>query len=307
MMKDSMKICYICCYLISICFLSKAGTAATTNNNILRIGYVENALFGIDMEDAKVALELLLGRMVEKKLPEYKSISDAFTDLDTALERLKKGELDMLAMTIIDYLEVRHKINVKPAFVSVRGENPETNYSLLINGNKKIETLQQLRNKQIIVPEGIGGDIALMWLDTMLLERSLPESAYFFKSIKRGIKTSQIVLPVFFGQLDVCIIQQYAYKTLIALNPQLGQELTTQFNSPGFLLTIIVFRKDLEEDIQKVILEVSDAITDYPEGRQMMMLLRMSRFSRFKPGYLNNIEKLYEKHKVMEMKLKKNQ
>ncbi len=307
MMKDSMKICYICYCLISICFLTKTVTAATTNNNMLRIGYVENALFGIDMEDAKVALGLLLGRIVERKKPGYKSTSDAFTNLKTALERLNKGELDMLAMTSLDYLEVRHKINVKPAFVSVRGENPEANYALLINGSKKIETLQQLRNKQIIVPEGISGDIALMWLDTMLLERSLPESAHFFNSIKRGIKTSQIVLPVFFEQIDACIVQQYAYKTIIALNPQIGQTLTTQFNSPGFLLTIIVFRMDLEEDIQKVILEVGDAITDYPEGRQMMMLLRMRRFSRFKPEYLNNIKKLYETHKVIEMRLKKNQ
>ena len=149
MIKDSMKICCICCCLISICFLSKAGTAATTNNNMLRIGYVENALFGIDMEDAKVALGLLLGRIVEKKLPEYKSTSDAFTDLDTALKRLKKGELDILAMTILDYLEVRHKINVKPAFVSVRGENPETNYSLLINGSKKILTVRGMNKKDI--------------------------------------------------------------------------------------------------------------------------------------------------------------
>lgn len=282
-------------FLLSLCFLDKTVAEEMDDIEIVRLGYIENAISQVNKADANTAMEILFNKIVLRNLPKYRSESAAFTKLPDAIQAFRTGKLDILAMTSIDYLKAHKKINMIPSFVTHKGKKPEDEYLLVVHKEKGIENLKQLQDKIIFVEKGFPGDVSLMWLDTLLIEHSLKQSDIFFKNVKRVLKGSKAALSVFFEQADAGLVRQSTYENLIAFNPQLEKKLKVLHRSPGYLLSVIVFHPDLDEKIYNISKDIYDKIDDYPEGKQIFMLLHIKKFSIYKPEYLKNIEMLYNK------------
>ncbi len=286
-------------FLLSHCILNKSVATETDGLKIVSLGYIQNALTEVNTTDAKVAMEILFGKIVMRNLPEYRSEAVIFPDLTHAIQAFQAGDIGMLAMTSIDYLKARKQTKMTPAFVTHKGTDPYDEFLFVVHKTKGIHKLNQLQNKEIFVEKGFLGNIALMWLDALLLEHSLDGRPAFFKNVNRVLKDSKAVLSVFFGQADAGIVRQNTYENLIAFNPQLEKNLTVLHRSPGYLFTVIVFHPGLDEKIQKLSMNICDNLDDYPEGKQIYMLLHIKEISIYKPEYLINIEKLYEKHETI--------
>lgn len=260
------------------------------------VGYITNTISGVDKRDAKVALEIMVKKIVMRQFPDVNSRSVIFEDLETALKAVENKEIDIMTILSTNYLDMSDRSLMSPKFIGSIGGEPEEEYVLLVKKQSHIEELSQLRDKEIISQKGGSGVVSLMWLDTLLMEQSLPESQLFFKAVKKVNKISMAVLPVFFGKADACLVPLHAYETMIELNPQLGRELTVLSKSPGYLITITCFRSDIIEKDQKTISTQFETLDKTPEYKQILILFHLKSVKKYKPEYLSNIEKLYTKY-----------
>jgi ABC-type phosphate/phosphonate transport system substrate-binding protein len=128
--------------------------------------------------------------------------------------------------------------------------------------------------------------VALLWLETQLLKAGLGRTDGFFSQVKEFRKSSQALLPVFFGQADVCLVDQSAYASMAELNPQVGKELVVLGTSPGFPREIVVLNKTCPENKRKIIRNALASLEKTPRGRQLLQLFGSDREIDFDPSYL---------------------
>ncbi len=284
--------------LIYVIFFPLAGFCES--GYVIRIGYFLDTFSEIDPKDAHVALEVLGDRFAMKRGVPYKNKLDVLTDLEIAVRKNNQGQIDILSLMSVEYLQIRDRLLMEPVFVpSLTEENPAVSFVLLVTQHQGINSLKQLRNKKIIVQKSGMGTTALMWLDTKLYECELPESKTFFHSIQKVEKVSHAILPVFFDKVDACVVPLHAYETMAELNPQLNRQLSVQLKSPGFLMTIICMRLGMNEEVRKSVMRSVDEIEKDSEGRQILTIMKTKKLIRYKADYLQSTEKMYKKYKEM--------
>ncbi|MBI9091653.1 MAG: PhnD/SsuA/transferrin family substrate-binding protein [Desulfobacterium sp.] len=288
----------ILCFIITILAISlvPGSVKQADANGIERVGvgYIANTISGVDKRDAKVALEIMVRKIVVRNFPKVHSSCVIYPDLKAAVKAVENEEIDIMTMLSINYLEIRDRNILIPKFIGSIGGEPEESYVLLVKKEYNIKGISQLKNKKIIIQQGGSGVISLMWLDTLLMEQSFPESRFFFNSVKRIDKVSMAVLPVFFGQADACLVPRHAYETMVELNPQVGKSLDVLSESPGYLVTVSCFRSDMVENHQKIIQGQIEILDDAPEYQQLLNLFHLKSVIRYQPEYLSNVNKLYD-------------
>ncbi len=295
-------IVFVCFFMSGTMFFLFASSGLAKEDKTLRIASVANTISGVAKKDYKSTVVFLIGRAVKEKLPGYRLENSVLADTDSVVQNFNIGKIDVLTISSIDYLKIRSLVDIEPAFVSIRNGKPVNNYVLLVNKDKNIKTLEQLQNKKITIEKGMNGDVAILWLETMLLEHSLPKSSVFIQKFKWADKASKAVLPVFFGQADASIVQHYKFETMSAINPQVGKRLQAIYESPPLLDYLTCFRKGLDENIKEAVLNYSKMLESKPEGKQLLIVSRVEGITKYKNEYITTIVKLYEKFKILNAK-----
>ncbi len=105
---------------------------------------------------------------------------------------------------------------------------------ILVSKNSKVNTIEDLRGKNINVLFMPQTQIIFPWLHSLLRERSLGTPESFFKSINIRNLALQAVLPVFFGKEDAgaVVISSEKFKLMAERNPQLNKMCTITVSKP---------------------------------------------------------------------------
>ena len=245
--------------------------------NCFRLGVIADTFSGVNQNDARIALNVLLAKQLKKEFREDETETIIYPDIHAAIQDSKDGKLDLLTLPTLDYIQVKNKIQMTPEMISGVGPEKEQSYILLVNKKSNFRSLSQLKNKNLIVEKGVSGKLALKWIDTLLLERSLPESKSFFREIKQVEKTSRALLPVFFGQADGCIVRNVAFETMAELNPQVGKNLKVLDKSPVFGSVLLCFSPGIEPKLAKSIRNFIQKMPDNVEHRQVLLLFQVKQ------------------------------
>lgn len=272
---------------------------------IIHMGIIADTISGMDVNDAVIAVETIINKLLSRKLPEYKCKSTLYFDADAAINEYLANKVDVLHLTSLNYIKNKDKLNIIPAFVPLNGGKPLNTYVMLVRKESGLNTLERMKSKTLIVEAGNSGDIALLWLDTILLEKFLKESRSFFRNIKRVNKVSQAVLPVFFKQADVCIVRRFTFETMVDLNPQIAQNLMILRESQPFLFSIGALHPGIDKRAAEIIKKFSKMLIEEPEGRQLLLLYGIEEVVDYKPEYLENIMNLYNRNLILNQKKKK--
>ncbi len=287
---------------VVVIFLSSAIFAQTKekkpldNPRFLRIGYSSDTFTGVDLKDARMALEVWTEQLVSEVGKKYVAKTLIFEDFPLMLKAIRADEVEMVILSTLDYLKVEGSVALEPAFVGVSGSDPREEYVFLVNESEGIRTLRQLKNKRLIIEAGGRGKIALMWLDTLLLKAGLPQAKDFFREIKEVNNPSRAILPVFFKQSDACIVVRSAFDTMVELNPQVSKEIKVLHRSPGFLFTITFFHRNIDKEMQQEIRKSASNLQNNARGRQILTLFHIDRVIEFQPSYLENILALLQEY-----------
>jgi ABC-type phosphate/phosphonate transport system substrate-binding protein len=244
-------------------------------------------------KDAQIATEYWSNQVaLETKEPAKMKVV-IYHDLSSVIAAVKAKQVDFMALTSIDYFKVKDIIPLEPTLAYTVGGRPGTVFYLVVPKDKKSTSLNMLKNKKLLIHKhDEGGQIPLLWLNSLLRKQGLPPAAAFLGSIKMVEAPSQAILPVFFNQADCCIVAQEGFETSQELNPQIGERLAIAATSPSLMIGILTVRKDVPEIVKKGVADVAVNLASYPKGKQILTLFRIGGFRHIQPADLDSVLEL---------------
>ena len=235
-------------------------------HTILHVGYSSEIFIDVDLNDALAATEVWLDKIFEE------FGSDDFTGTETQVlhgtdrivEAVEAEEVDVLAITPVEYLELRDVIDIVPAFVSSVFGSRSFEEVLLVRHDAAFDSVVDLHGRRAVVERAGRGVIPVLWLDMLVQQASGGTSQDFFSSVQTAPNVSKAVLPVFFGQADVCVVPYSSFETMVELNPQLGRELVVIARSPPFSNGLLCVRRAFYEMLWPQLNEVMGTMHEKP-------------------------------------------
>ena len=264
---------------------------------LFRFG-VLNVLASVNQKDAQVAIEMNFVRRNQKEFPGMKAKLEILPDVEAAARMFRQKRLHGISLTGIDYLSLREQVPINPIFISSRLKTPLEAYVLL--ASKEIGGLSDIAQlpRRRLVLENLGErNVGQIWLDNVLWENGYEESKMFFSSIRKAEKPSRMVLPVFFGQAELCLVPESAYHAMAELNPQIGVHLKVLMRSPEFVRSIHCTTPSLNSRLVETIKRNAVTMAHTVDGQQLMLIFQFQRQFLFDPDYIKGTERIYLKYK----------
>ena len=262
----------------------------------LRMGFMAASFFDVDPRDARIATEAWLGQVAESMDKRLDPQALVFSDSEAVVEALQTGALEVMGLGILDYLAFRDRAPLEASLVlASAGETVLEEYVLLVHRDRMPDSLAQLRGTRIRIGAWQGG-LVRMWLDVLLGREGLPRSQAFFGSVEREERAVQTILPVFFKQVDACIVERRTLAAMIELNPQIGEDLVVWARLPHILPGVICFSEGCDPDLRASVRDGGLQLHTAPEGRQVLTLYRSERIVPFEPDHLRGVLALVAEH-----------
>lgn len=255
-----------------------------------------HVLGGVNPRDARVAIDINWSRHLAEIIPGIDSHFETLPNISVAAKKIQSNQLHGLSMGIAQYLQLSQMANLKPIFISSRMAGPLESYLLVVNRDTDWKGLGSQSQRRLITEKMAEPNIGLMWLETVLKDRDMPQSNSYFHRISSGAKPARIILPVFFGQADACLVPESAFLTMAELNPQIRRRLTILERSPGFIKTIHCATDLIPQDMLDVFIDEGVTMDNSVDGRQLLLIFQVKTNFVFKQEYLTNSERIYRKY-----------
>jgi len=201
----------------------------------------------------------------------------------------------------VDFLNSGSKLSLEPVFVpSINRENIGAEYNLLIRKKDNYKSIKDLKGMAIGISTDQNHTASRLWLDVTLSKSSLPPRAKFFGKVVEIQKESQLLLNLFFGQIDACIVSDNALRLMKDLNPQIGENLISILTSPRYLQGILCFTKSFnDEKDRKIFRSGIMNVAQFPSGRQMLALIKISKLVPYNNEYMDTYRNLVKDYNNM--------
>jgi phosphonate transport system substrate-binding protein len=138
--------------------------------------------------------------------------------------------------------------------------------------------------------------LALIWLDTVLLQARQKPTAGFFGRVSSFNQASRVALPVFFRQADACLMTRSSFQVMGELNPQLNTQMRIFAASPEVVPSGFAFRKDFVSPFRAQMLAEMTRMGETPAGRQLLMLTQAERIEDHPVSCLDSAMELLATH-----------
>ena len=288
------------CILASFCHTARAGEHRSTVHDKERpdlvIGYDVRVLLDADIKDIKAATEIWIGQVAEKNGLTGEIV--LYSDFDTILKQLKDGRVDMATTTTMDYLHISEELETELAYSGIYSNQKLTKrYLLIVRSDTGFVAVNDLARKKLVFPKT--DDVALLFLNTLLLRNKLPEAPGFFSSIIDKRKFSQAVLSVFFRQADACIADDEAFSIMAELNPQIGRQLKIIAASPEIVGAVSFFRKAYCAKTKAIVRNATVDLVDTAEGRQLLTMFKLADIYPLKNSDLDSFRSLLNEYRQL--------
>jgi hypothetical protein len=140
-----------------------------------------------------------------------------------------------------------------------------------------------------------------VWMNVTLGESGLGSVNDLFGSNSEAAKSSSVILPVFFGKIDVAVAKHWSWEIMKEMNPQLETQLQILTNSPGLPEAVICINKDVpgfpfRDDLVRGLAELD---TD-SQGQQILLLFKIDKMVTFQSQHLDGVRDLKARQDELE-------
>jgi hypothetical protein len=246
---------------------------AASDEPPVRMAISESLVTDVNMNDARAAMVIWLKRMMADLNVVIEFNPKVFDTTAEILRRARHGEFDTVALNVVEYRQIAEFLDPTQVMVETGAAGPQQ-YLLLAKRNSGIQQLADLRGRRLIMLRAPKMCVAPAWLSTILDEGKFGQSDRFFSSVTADTKTSRVVLPVFFGQIEACLSSKQGFDTMCELNPQVGKDLTAIASSPAMVVTFSVFHKNFHGATRDKFAKVYSRLGTSAAARQVAMLFQ---------------------------------
>jgi ABC-type phosphate/phosphonate transport system substrate-binding protein len=289
---------------------STASYSETPLKRTYTIGYMKNIFSEVDINDAHAAIKLLTDEIVRTYhySDGYNLKAKIYSKCSDVTESMKDDSLAVLSVNPYDYLTFGDKIGLDPILApSSKGDIFEQ-YSILIRKVNNFNNIKDLKGIKIGLLSSKNHIASRLWLDVLLAKNNIPDKSKFFNKINTSEKESQLILDLFFGHLDACIVSTDALILMKELNPQIGENIISIQNSPKYLWGMLCFTKIFTSEKDRNIFYTSAIqVNGLNPGKQLFSLVKINKLEPFKSEYLNSFRELFKDYNnYIKMKKLKN-
>jgi ABC transporter, phosphonate, periplasmic substrate-binding protein len=284
-------------FLLVLCLIFQIKSQTMSNNSLptYKVIFLKNLFTDVDINDAVAALKIWVMEIEKTAKPEF-TLMPVIIDNIESIKASSLGDVALVCLNSTDFLDYKSKLNLEGAFLPLINGKVFSQYILLSRNN--IDDISKLKGSKIGIESKIDYSIANMWLDILLEKNKLPQNKKFFSEVKSYDKESQLVLSVFFGQLDACIVTKNSFDLMVELNPQVGKKIKILNISQNLILTVTAFPRDFKnKEHRQDIIEAAKSLGSFPGGKQLLTLMNSNDVIQYRNEYLDNIIKLVEDYR----------
>jgi phosphonate transport system substrate-binding protein len=267
--------------------------AKQEDSSHLTIGYSIKSLPDLDIKDVTAALDLWVKELSNEV--GFTAESLIYRDMNLFREDLKSGKVDMGIAQTVDFFSLEKETKITPAIAKIKEGKLTDKYLLLVHKDSDCSSIKDLKKKKLAILANT--DFGLLFLNNLLVSNNLPKVHNFFSVIEEKKKPSQVILPVFFKQMEACITTEKSFKLMAELNPQVGAKLKVLASSPEIIETVSFFRKDYKDTLKQEIIKHSKNLKNYVRGEQILLLFQVDELVEISGNDLTNTRRLFNKYK----------
>jgi ABC-type phosphate/phosphonate transport system substrate-binding protein len=246
----------------------------------------------VNRNDARAGLKVWFDVVARERGYVLDSKVDILDSVAEIGERLRSNSVELVTLGARDYLELENSNLLVPVLTDARTTGGALfSYVLLVNASAGATSVANLRGKNILVSARGSGETGMAWLEVLLAKEKLGRAAGFFGSVQAAAKPQACILPVFFGTVDACVVDEVNLQLAKEMNPQLGQ-LKVLARSRPMIESVIAVPAE-PHPYQKELIDSMLSLHEDPRGRQLLMVFKTDRLVRIQPGDLDSARELW--------------
>ncbi len=260
----------------------------------LRVGLSSRVFPDVDQRDAKVAMELWTRELARgigvKTIP----VTTIYKTTAALLEAVKRGDLTIVTLPAIEYLQISDKAPMTPFIVPSNSAGTARKYALIVRRDSGIRAVSGLRDKSLVIPSFTKNEASHIWLHVLLMREIKQDRSLFFRQVRELSSASQAIMKVFFKQADAAIVNCEALETSKILNPQIGKELVVIAESKPLHGDITCIPTMVNEKLKRSIMKSALHLHETTRGKQIFTLFQIEQLIPYQPSYLAGLISLLE-------------
>jgi len=207
--------------------------------------------------------------------------------------------VDVLGLTAIEYFALKDKYNLLPGLTGLIDENIYSNYILVVRHDSGINNLQDLLQRDLILPPLGKNPFIEIWLTNLLASQKKTKKELFFKKIEVVEKESNALYSVFFNKSDCAISLKRTFDVVSSLNPQIKKSLKILAMSPDLVIGLAAFRRDTGSSRINAYLEVAKDAHTTPEGSNILKIFRSKKLVEITEKDLESTKQLIDSYNLI--------
>jgi len=277
-------------------FAFAAETPEESSKNLFRFGLTARMFQGINENDGRAAMKVYMETVLEERGLLLESL-ETFDDVRDVGNALRSGQLHAASVTAEEYLKISGDVVSVHLFDEPDRSDPGEEYLLLIHRSSPVTKLSGLKGGLLMEFDNLRNGLARMWLDVRVLEQGLPRTENLFEKVTLESKLSKVVLPVFFGNAQACLVTRRGFETMVELNPQVGKNLRVLDSSPAFVATVTCFGAKANLADRTAIVQGIQRLHEQPRGRQLLTVFQGGdRLAEYPASFLDRVKRLKSRH-----------
>jgi hypothetical protein len=246
-------------------------------DRVFRLAFSVKMFTDVKVEDARAAMKVWMMTVARERNIPMDPEPKIYESLEEMLRGSRATPVEGFGVTAEECWRLSKEIKLDRLAVAINHGRMTEEYVVLVHRDSGIEGVADLRGRSLMVLENPRMSLAMVWLDTLLLQKGMNPTAKFCHRAPPVSKLSQAVLPVFFRKSDACLVTRRGFQTMSELNPQVGKQLRILAVSPELVPSVFAFRSDYASPFREQMLVEMGRLPDSPAGQQILTLLQTER------------------------------
>lgn len=291
---------FFCLALLSaVAIQSGIAPHAFATDRPFRVAFSSNLFSEVNETDARAAMKAWITSVAKERAIPVDPNLHIFHTVEEMVKLEHDHAVDGFGIVTPEYFVLSKYFKFDRVALGINKGQFTEEYCLVVRSDSGIERVHQLKGRSISVLKNPQMSLALIWLDTVLMKAKMKPSANFFGSITENNNIQQVVLPVFFGKIDACLVSKRRLEVMGELNPQINKQLRIIEISPPFIPSGFVFRADYKSSFRAQILDSMKELANSVSGRQILTLTQTEKFDHYPITYLDSSLELVAEHRQL--------
>ena len=246
--------------------LLSAGVAlsAGPNDHPFRLAFSSSMFTEVNETDVRAAMKVWILTVARERGIPVDSDPNICRTTEELADFARANRVDGVGITTPEYERLSQEMRFDSFAAGTHHGSFTEEYVLLVRQDSGLDRLDQLRGRRISLLKNPRMSLALIWLDTILLEKGLDRASGFFGPLTTDKSAMNVILPVFFSKIDVAVVSRASLQVMTELNPQLNRQLKILAASPELVPSGFAFRVDEASPFRPQILEAMARLADSP-------------------------------------------